>query len=297
MPEKVKLAFELKGIVLPLNRIFSTKTLSTSLQSQVKFKQIVASIREVGVIEPLIVYPRDRKHRENGEYIILDGHMRYEALKTLGETETLCLVAIDDEGYSYNQHVNRVCTIQETVMLLNALDKGVSEERLANVLVMDMARIRQKRDMLNGICPEAVELLKDKFISENALRYLKHMKPARQIEAATVMVSSNNYTTWYARAIFLATPQEMLVEGSRPKEAEGISPEDIARIERETELLEQEFNAVQDEYSDNNLDLTVARGWVAKLIDNARVVRFLSQNYPEILSEFQKICDAATLEG
>lgn len=297
MPDKVKLAFELKGIVLPLSRIFPTKTLSDSLQSQVKFKQIMASIREVGVIEPLIVHPKDRKQRENGEYIILDGHLRYEALKLLGETETLCLVAIDDESYSFNQHVNRVCTIQETVMLMNALDKGVSEEELSTVLVMDMARIRQKRDMLKGICPEAVEILKDKFISENALRYLKHMKPARQIEAATVMVSMNNYTTWYARVIFMSTPQEMLVEGSRPKEAEGISPEDIARIEREAELLEQEFSAAQDEYSENNLELTVAKGWLAKLIDNARVVRFLSQNYPEILSEFQNICDAATLEG
>ena len=35
------------------------------------------------------------------------------------------------------------------------------------------------------------------------------------------------------------------------------------------------------------LTLTVSRAYVRKLVDNLTVVRFLTANYPEILSEFQ----------
>jgi hypothetical protein len=37
------------------------------------------------------------------------------------------------------------------------------------------------------------------------------------------------------------------------------------------------------------------RTFLRKLLDNARVVRFLSQNYREILSEFQKLAELKNL--
>ena len=58
-----------------------------------KYQTIVASIREVGVIEPLAVHP------ETDSYILLDGHLRLEALKELGAVEAVCLVATEDEGF------------------------------------------------------------------------------------------------------------------------------------------------------------------------------------------------------
>ena len=50
-------------------------------------------------------------------------------------------------------------------MILKAIERGVSEDRIAAVLDVDVARIRIKRDLLNGIAPEATELLKDKHVS------------------------------------------------------------------------------------------------------------------------------------
>jgi hypothetical protein len=40
----------------------------------------------------------------------------------------------------------------------------------------------------------------------------------------------------------------------------------------------------------------IVNGYLKKLLDNARVVRFMSQNHPEILTEFQKLVEARTLE-
>ena len=43
-----------------------------------EFERIVASIRAIGLIEPLVVYP------ENGEFVITDGVQRCRALAELG---------------------------------------------------------------------------------------------------------------------------------------------------------------------------------------------------------------------
>jgi hypothetical protein len=42
------------------------------------------------------------------------------------------------------------------------------------------------------------------------------------------------------------------------------------------------------------LNLTCAKGYIKRLLDNARVVRFLSGNYQDILAEFEKL---AATEG
>ncbi len=42
-------------------------------------------------------------------------------------------------------------------------------------------------------------------------------------------------------------------------------------------------------------NLVVVGGYLRRLLDNARVVRFLSQNHREILAEFQKLVEAKSL--
>jgi len=59
-------------------------------------------------------------------------------------------------------------------------------------------------------------------------------------------------------------------------------------------LLERELKAVEDSYGENMLNLTLARGYIKKLLENAKVARFLSGNFPEILNELEKI---AATEG
>ena len=182
-------------------------------------------------------------------------------------------------------------------MMLKALEGGVSEDRLARTLKVDIKKIREKRDLLKGICPEAVELLKAKRITANALRFFKQVKPMRQIEMAELMIASANYTEPYARALYLASPKDQLLAEDKEKTTKGVSPADIARMEKEMETLERDFKMVEDSYGRNVLNLVVARNYMARLLDNARVVRFLSQHQPDILSEFQKIIETATLEG
>jgi hypothetical protein len=66
--------------------------------------------------------------------------------------------------------VNRIATIQEHVMILKTIKSGVSEERIAKVLNVDVGSIRKKRDLLDGICKEAAEILKNRHLSSEAVR-------------------------------------------------------------------------------------------------------------------------------
>ncbi len=72
-------------------------------------------------------------------------------LRDLGRKETFCLVSTDDEGYTYNHKVNRLAPIQEHFMIMKAIEHGVSEERIARALEVDVARIRIKQNMIRAL--------------------------------------------------------------------------------------------------------------------------------------------------
>jgi hypothetical protein len=75
---------------------------------------------------------------------------RIEVLKDLGETEVICLVSTDDEGFTYNRRVNRLAIIQEHKMILKAIARGAPEKRIAAALNIDVSTLRHKVRLLDG---------------------------------------------------------------------------------------------------------------------------------------------------
>jgi len=90
---------------------------------------------------------------------------------------TLCLITTDDEGYTYNNRINRLGIIQEHRMILKAIERGVSEDRLAAVLSVNTDNIRLKRRLLDGICADAASLLVDEHVSINSFNALRKTLP------------------------------------------------------------------------------------------------------------------------
>ena len=71
---------------------------------------------------------------------LLDGHIRMFALQELGFTDAPCLIAPDDESYTDNNRI-RLSTIQEHFMIRRAVDRGVTQVRLAKSLELDFEHI------------------------------------------------------------------------------------------------------------------------------------------------------------
>src|SRR6516225_1361441 len=294
MGKSVRLAFESKGLSVPVTDLLPLKQLNAKLKSYPKYNQLLSSVREVGIIEPLVVFPQDGTV---GTYLLLDGHLRLEALKELGETHAPCIVSTDDEAYTYNRRINKVPPIQEHMMILKAIKSGVSEERIAKALNIDVATIRQKRDLLNGICKEAAELLKTKHIASNVFPVLRKMKPMRQIEVAELLATANNFSVPYTKALLAATPPDMLVEPDKHKTVDGLTPEQMAKMTKEMESLQRDLKAIEESHGNQVLNLVLARGYLIKLFNNARVTRYLSQRYLDLLTELQTVLAGSSLES
>ncbi|MBA4274920.1 MAG: chromosome partitioning protein ParB [Alphaproteobacteria bacterium] len=300
MPKKtaeaqdIKIGFETDTVRVPLSKITPLKLIAQTVRESEKFQQIVASIREVGVIEPPVVAP---KKKTSDPYLLLDGHLRIEALKILGESDVTCLVSTDDEAFTYNKHISRLSPIQEHRMILEAIKRGVSEAKIARALNLNVANIVRKRNLLDGICPEAVDLLKDKMVAGNSFNALRRMKATRQIEAATLMNDAGIYSVSYVNALLAATPQSMLLNPTAPKKVKGLSEDQMARMEAEMESLHGEYRLIEDSHGTNVLNLTVARSYLASLLENQRVSKYLGNHHPEFLSQFKKITAMVSLGG
>jgi len=286
----VKTAFLLDTIRLPLDKILPSGKLSAEVRASVRFKTIEASVREVGVIEPLVVYPAMDK---SGAHVLLDGHIRLEVLRALGHTEATCLVSTDDETCTYNHRVSRLAPIQEYRMILKAMDAGVPAERIAKALNLKPNTIRDSRSKLTDISPDALDLLKDKPVADAVLRLLKKAKPYRQVEMAELMNLSSTYTAPYARALLAATTPDQLVA---PPKAES-RPEQLAKIETEMRSIERDFVVLEESYSQDTLNLQLARGYLKTLLQNTRVGRYLGQKHRELLAQLERVVEVSSLEG
>jgi predicted membrane-bound dolichyl-phosphate-mannose-protein mannosyltransferase len=172
----------------------------------------------------------------------------------------------------------------------------ISEDKLGKALDLDVKAIRRRRMMLGGICPEVVDLLKDKSLNPTTFDVLRKMKPMRQIEAADLMSTAGNYTASYAKALLAATRQADLVKSEQPKKVGGLTPDQMARMEREMETVQQDLKMVEARYGDDVLHLVIASGYLSKLLNNKDIRRYLSQHHPELLTEFIAIVSATSLD-
>ena len=246
-PKNVTLGFEDDRVTLPIDAILPLRTLGKNAKSSRKYRQIVASIAQIGIVEPPVVV---RNPDKSATWLLLDGHLRIEALKDAAAQEVECLVSTDDEAFTYNRQVSRLAPI-----------------------------------------------LKDKPCTNAVFETLRKMKTMRQIEAAELLVNANNYSVAYVNAILAGTPQAQLVESSKPKKVKGITPEAMARMEQELARLQEGIASIQDTYGQDHLHLTVIKGYVGRLLGNARIVRYLAQNHPEFLGEFQTITEITPVEA
>jgi hypothetical protein len=286
MAKRIKTAFRPQLVPLALKCLVPSRDIDPRERHHVKYKQISASLATVGLIEPLVVFAIG-----DGAYRVLDGHKRLDILLARHEVSTDCLLATDDEAYTYNKRVNYLSPISEHHMILRALRHN-SEERIAEALNVNVATIRQKRDLLNGICKEAVDLLKERRVSPRAFVLLRRMKPIRQIEAAQLMIASNLYSARFAGALLAGTRDDLLVDPQMHSPLKPVSPDQKLRMEQETDAVCRNLKEVEASYGTEVLALRIACRYVARVLTRAKVRRHLAGNKRELLDELDSLINA-----
>jgi hypothetical protein len=286
------MAFELDIVVVPISSLLPLRQIAPRIKRSVKYRQIRASMKAVGIIEPPVVTPAKG---QKGKYLLLDGHLRLEILKEMEEKEVACLISTDDEAFTYNKRINRISTIEEHKMILKVIEHGLPDEYIAKALDVDVKSITQRKNLLNGICKEVADLLKDKHVPVLTFGILKRMLPVRQIEVVMLMNESNSHSLSYARILLAATPKDQLVNPAKPKGLKGLSPETTERMEHELTSLQRDFDLIKKSYGIDMMTFVFARGYVASLLENRNVAHYLRTKQPDFLKEFRRIADMTSV--
>jgi hypothetical protein len=66
-------------------------------------------------------------------------------------------------------------------------------------------------------------------------------------------------------------------------------------MEREMESLERDYRLHQDQFGENSLHLNAVQRYVKRLLENAKIKRFLGNRYPELLEEFEELASLEAL--
>jgi hypothetical protein len=288
---KVRSAFHSGLVTLTLDRLRPHRPLTQPVLAGRKYLQVLASIAAVGLVEPLVVI-EDESRQDC--FVVLDGRLRLEAMKSLGKVDALCLLSTDDETYTYNRQVNHLSPAQDARMIAEAIRKGVSPARIATVLGVMPRTVQNKATLLDGICREAGTLLADKMCPASVYNTLKWLTPIRQIEAAELMCSQGNFTSAFAKAIRSTTPTEQLVAREpRQRRTSSELALQISKLEREIATLQATHSAAEEVYSVEHLELAVCAAYVVNLMSNREISDWLGAHYPEYLSQLIAIADEA----
>ena len=159
-------------------------------------QRIEASLRAVGLIEPLIVFSL------GDTYEILDGTLRYRILLEHGVETVPCLIHEDRDGFTSNRMVNQLRASQEMRMLRKSLEE-LDEKTIAKALGMQGIGHRLNKGLLTKLHPEVVKAFNANKINLQTAKELTNVKQDRQHEILKLMESCNDYSTTFARGLVL----------------------------------------------------------------------------------------------
>lgn len=160
-----------------------------------KLEELASSIKRYGVIQPIIVMPKD------GYYQIVAGERRWRAAKKAGLTEMPCLVRTKTE--QENREIALIENIQREN--LNPIEKarglrrllddyGLSQQQLADKLGMSRSGLTNNVRILN-LDPRVIDLVLEHNFSERQCRDLMRVQdPDKQYKLALgVVENGDNY--------------------------------------------------------------------------------------------------------
>ena len=267
------------GIDVPVSRLRPLRERKITAREH---DRIVASIKVVGLIEPLVIYP------DGDGYVILDGAQCYRALVELGVDLVPCILGKQREAFTGNRMVNRISPVQEHRMIEKSLGE-VDEATIAAALGISSLGHRLKKTLLKQLHPDVAAAYDAGKITRACARELTNVKPQRQKEILQAMESYDDYSTTFVRTLVIKTPppqRENRRGKHNPWDKTAQKKNDLLKMLGEAEQKHDFYSQLYRQYT---LDLLRTTIYVRSLLNNPRVREYLDSHYPEIVARFEAI--------
>ena len=279
---------KLKRIMLKIEEIEVEQRRNINIQNNRKYKKIVSSIQNIGLIEPLSVY------QQKDKYILLDGYLRLLAAKELEMDEVPCFIYQNRDSYTFNAMRNEISPLQESKMIKKAISQGVDENDLAIVLNVPLKRIRQTKKLADSLIPEARELLDGNHIFRSTAEQLSRVNQEGQHMILKKMDEAQNYNASYAKVLVMKTPKEMIRSGvafrnNNPDHYE-------KRLYTQIKKGNQEIEFYAQRYKENMKELMKHVVFFRTILERETTSEYLSLNYPQIVKDVKKILNRSETE-
>ncbi len=247
------------------------------------YRKILASIRAIGLIEPLCVF------EEDGKYIILDGYLRYRACLELGVATVPCLILATKEAYTPNRMVNHLSPVHELRILkesLGTLDEGTLAKSLGRSSIQSPLN-GKVLGQLHALVVDALDK-KDTPLHKCA-EELTFVKPEYQTVILKEMEKAGDFSPTFARALILRAPDSMKNPEGRsrtPWNRRSEQKKDLAARLEEVGRRHDFYSALYRQYVADLLKLCI---YVRKLMNNTPIASYLKSRHPEMFDRFQEI--------
>ena len=276
MPRKLSLAFQTLFVRIPLLRIDNPRPLSWHERTDKKYRQIEASVQAIGLVEPLVVIKEVA-----GRFRLLDGRKRLHALQKLGARATHCLIATEDDCYTYNRRTNYLSPIAEHQMIAKALQTN-SEETISKALGVSVRTILWKRDLLTGISQEVVDLLVSRRVPARAFATLRTLDHDHQMLVARMMLASNQTSNRFVRALAAAS-----AELPRKPSSARVRPQ--TTLKETVDTLLGGLDELQLAFGREQLELNIWRYYLKRVLNSRTVCQFLGNKHAKALKTLRAV--------
>jgi len=248
-----------------------------------EYERILASIKAIGLIEPLVVYP------DGESFLILDGTLRYRALLELGVEIVPCILGKRREAFTGNRMVNRVSPVQENRMIERSLEE-LDEQMIAAALGLSGLGHRMKKTLLKQLHPDLAAAFDHGKINRTCALELTHVKPLRQKEILTAMESYNDWSLPFVRSLILKTPPPLRDVRRRrkhdPWNKTAKRKDDLLKKLTDAEHKHDFYSRLYKQYTVDLLRLAI---YARSLLTNSRIREYLDQHHAEIVARFEAI--------
>jgi ParB family chromosome partitioning protein len=219
-----------------------------------EYDRILATLKAIGLIEPLIVYP------DGDDYVILDGVQRYRVFLDLGIEVVPCIVGKRREAFTGNRMVNRVSPVQENRMIEQSMEE-LDENTIATTLGIAGISHRLKKTLLKQLHPDAAAAL-DGF---------------------------KDYSVAFARTLILKTPPAQRDNRKRKRDPWDKTADRKNDLLKQLADAEQKHDFYSRLYKQYTVDLLRLAIFARELLSRAKVKEYLEQHHQTIVSRFQTI--------
>ncbi|TIT11042.1 MAG: hypothetical protein E5W74_14415 [Mesorhizobium sp.] len=198
------------------------------------------------------------------------------------------------------KHWDRTAQAMRQLMTVKAFRELLKSEGIETMPSMLMetippshlALMRAERPLaacqIEGICADALGLLENCPVPSIIFSYLREVSFGRQIEMSKIMLALGSVRADFAKTLVALTPRSQLADpSSRRKRFHGIKAAQVTSMEAEFGEVSHEFLNAVATHGVRALGLVAAHGYLGRILENPKVVRYLARDFPIQFAQFQ----------